>query len=347
MVRLLATTALVAVALLSGEANAQSCQGTVQRQNNGSDFCNPAAVRTAIGAGTGTGTVTSVGAGEGLTTSLGSFGGSLTTSGMLYPVVQINAQTGTTYTVQNSDCGKMITYNNAAAVAVTLPQAGAAGSFLAGCKIWHMNIGAGNVTVTPTTSTIDELPSRVLQRYGGMHTVSNGTNYFSGGIAPAVAANGIIDPDQLPTATDTTKGGIIAGTCITMGGTGNKTASVSAICRTMTINFAIDGGGSAITTGIKGTIEIPAACTITAVRLRADQTGSVTLTIKKAAYNGSMSSIVASAKPTLSSAQWSQDTTLTGWTTAVSGGDWLEYTVDTVATITYLNASLTCVRTGS
>lgn len=349
MVRLLATTALVALSLLSGEAAAQTCQGTVQKQNNGNDFCNPASVRTAIGAGTGSGTVTSVGAGEGLTTTLGSFGGTLTSAGTLYPIVQINAQTGTTYTVQNSDCGKLITYSNGSAVAVTLPQAGAASSFLNGCKIWHMNLGVGNVTITPTTSTIDGLSSRVLQRYGGMHTVSNGTNYFSGGIAPAVGADGIIDPDQLPTATDTTKGGIIAGTCITMGGTGNKTASVSAGCRTTAIEFIIDGGGSTITTGVKGDLEIPFACTITAARMLADQSGSIVIDIWKDTYANYpptvADTITASAKPTISTATKSEDSTLTGWTTSVSAGNILRFNVDSVTTIQRVTVSLTCVKT--
>jgi hypothetical protein len=37
-------------------------------------------------------------------------------------VAGINAQTGTTYTVLGSDMGKLITFNNAGAIAVTLPR---------------------------------------------------------------------------------------------------------------------------------------------------------------------------------------------------------------------------------
>ena len=113
---------------------------------------------------------------------------------------------------------------------------------------------------------------------------------------------------------------------------------------TVAIPFLIDGGGSAVATGIKGAIEVTFPCTITAARVRADQSGSIAITIKKAAYNGSMTSIVASAKPTLSSAQWSQDSTLTGWTTSISAGDWLEYTVDSATTVTNVTVSLTCVK---
>jgi hypothetical protein len=110
--------------------------------------------------------------------------------------------------------------------------------------------------------------------------------------------------------------------------------------------FVIDGGGAAITTGVKGAIEVPFTGTITASRLYADQSGDIVLTIKKATYSGlpTFSSIVASAKPTLSSAQKSQDTTLTGWTTAVTAGDWLEYTVDSAATVERVTSSLTLTR---
>jgi hypothetical protein len=45
-------------------------------------------------------------------------------------------------------------------------------------------------------------------------------------------------------------------------------------------------------------------------------------------------SITASAPPTLSSAQKSQDTTLTGWTKTVAVGDVFGFNVDSATTIT-------------
>lgn len=78
----------------------------------------------------------------------------------------VNAQTGTTYTVVNTDCDpqgkKLLTFSNAAAVAVTLPQAGASGLFLGGCKITAVNLGVGIVTVTPGTSTINGTTTLVI-----------------------------------------------------------------------------------------------------------------------------------------------------------------------------------------
>lgn len=65
-----------------------------------------------------------------------------------------NAQTGTTYTILTGDRGKWVTYSNASAVAVTLPQANGT-TFGGGWYSYHQNIGVGDVTITPTTSTIN------------------------------------------------------------------------------------------------------------------------------------------------------------------------------------------------
>ena len=102
------------------------------------------------------------------------------------------------------------------------------------------------------------------------------------------------------------------------------------------IEFVIDGGGSAITTGVKGFIEVPYACTITAVRLLADQSGSIVVDVWKDTYANypptDADSITASAVPTISTATKSEDATLTGWTTSVSVGDILGFNVDSITT---------------
>jgi hypothetical protein len=93
-------------------------------------------------------------------------------------------------------------------------------------------------------------------------------------------------------------------------------------------------------------VEIPAGFAITKARLLADVSGSIVVDIKKATYSGlpTGASICASAKPTLSSAQKSEDTTLTGWTTAISAGDWLEFVVDSASTVKRVTLSLTMTR---
>src|SRR6516164_1600580 len=89
--------------------------------------------------------------------------------------VSINAQTGTTYTVVSGDQGKLVTFNNASPVAVTLPQA--TGSFTTGWSATFVNLGAGVVTITPTTSTFNGASSVVLQKNMGCTAASDGTNY--------------------------------------------------------------------------------------------------------------------------------------------------------------------------
>lgn len=101
--------------------------------------------------------------------------------------LNINAQTGTTYTFLNTDCSKLVTFSNAAAISVTLPQAsspsgGGSGSglFMPPCAIYAYNAStasAGTVTITPTTSTIDGATQLVLQPGEGAAVVSDGVNY--------------------------------------------------------------------------------------------------------------------------------------------------------------------------
>ena len=108
--------------------------------------------------------------------------------------------------------------------------------------------------------------------------------------------------------------------------------------------FVIDGGGSAIATGVKGDLEIPFACTINRATLLADQSGSIVIDIWKDGYANYpptvADTITASAKPTLSGAAKSQDSTLTGWTTSISAGDILRFNVDSAATLTRVTLSL-------
>jgi len=56
-------------------------------------------------------------------------------------------------------------------------------------------------------------------------------------------------------------------------------------------------------------------------------------------------SITASAPPTISAAQKSQDSTLTGWTTAIAAGDILAFNVDSCATITRVTISIRVTKT--
>jgi hypothetical protein len=85
----------------------------------------------------------------------------------------INAQSGTSYTVVSGDAGKLITLSNASAVAVTVP----AGVFTSGQYADFQNKGAGDVTITTTSATINGAATFVLHTNQGIRVVFDGTNF--------------------------------------------------------------------------------------------------------------------------------------------------------------------------
>lgn len=116
------------------------------------------------------------------------------------------------------------------------------------------------------------------------------------------------------------------------------------------ISYVIDGGGVAIVAGDRAPFEIGFNGTITAVRLIADQSGSIVLDLAKDTFANypptfPTDSIVASAKPTLSSVIKSEDLTLAGWTTAVIKGDILAVKVDSATTVQRVTLILVIQRT--
>lgn len=123
---------------------------------------------------------TPVVAGAGLFINSGTAGGTITPSSNTLNVGQFtNAQVGTTYAIANGDIAKRVTLSNASAVAVSLPQAGASSLFVSGWWAIVQNLGAGLVTITPTTSTINGATTLVLQVGQSAEITSNGTNYFA------------------------------------------------------------------------------------------------------------------------------------------------------------------------
>lgn len=110
-----------------------------------------------------------------LNVSLNPFSG----SGNIVRSAGVNAQTGTTYTVLSSDVGRLVTFSNTAAVAVTLPQSTA--SFFAQDSCMDVdNIGTGTVTITPTTSTIDGTTKFILPGHQSARICGDSSNYSTG-----------------------------------------------------------------------------------------------------------------------------------------------------------------------
>ena len=115
-------------------------------------------------------------AGAGLSTAgVGGTGGAITLTGTLTSVEPVNAQVATTYTVVSGDHTKLVTFSNAAAVAVTLPQATT--SLGAGFWVDVANVGSTLVTITPTVSTINGATTLVLARGQGFRIVSDGAQW--------------------------------------------------------------------------------------------------------------------------------------------------------------------------
>jgi hypothetical protein len=127
-------------------------------------------------------------------------------------------------------------------------------------------------------------------------------------------------------------------------GTNWRVVSSNAAPLARSIQYVIDGNGSVLTTGLKGYLEVPYACTILSATLLADVSGSVVVDIWKDTYANYppvvADTITASAKPTISAALKAQDSTLTGWNKTVAAGDILAFNIDSVTSIKRLSISL-------
>lgn len=120
------------------------------------------------------------------------------------------------------------------------------------------------------------------------------------------------------------------------------------------IQYVIDGGGTVLSTGLKGFIEVPFACTILEARLFSDQLGSVVVDIFKCTYaqfdSGvthplSGDKITASTPLTISSTYKTSDETLTGWTTSIAAESVLGFNINSATTIQRVTVVLKVQRT--
>jgi len=115
------------------------------------------------------------------------------------------------------------------------------------------------------------------------------------------------------------------------------------------ITIVLGSIGQALATGVKGYHDVEYSGIISAAVMLADQSGSVVVDIWKDTYANYpptvADTITASAKPTIASATKSLDTTLTGWTTAITAGDVLGYNVDSVTSIQQVTVTLKVTRT--
>jgi hypothetical protein len=117
---------------------------------------------------------------------------------------------------------------------------------------------------------------------------------------------------------------------------------------TFDISIVIGDGVNTITTGVKGYLPVDFAATITQWTLVADASGSIVIDVYKDTYANYpptvADTIAGSEKPTLSSVQKNQDTSLSTWTTAIAAGDILGFNVDSITTCKQVTLTLKCTR---
>lgn len=83
-----------------------------------------------------------------------------------------------TYTILPSDENLVLVFTNSTGCAVTLPQSANTGNFAAGFRFCVDNkCSAGNVVITPATSTIDGLAAIAVQTRCSVEICADGTNY--------------------------------------------------------------------------------------------------------------------------------------------------------------------------
>jgi len=185
-------------------------------------------------------------------------------------------------------------------------------------KTSHQDGGSDEISVTGLSGLLAD----------GQTPLAHKTSHQSGGsdelaLAAAQVTSGSFDMARLPTA-----------------------------IKTLTITFIIDGGGSAITPGQKGHLEIPFACTLTAWTLVADQAGAIVIDVWKDTYANFPPTDAdampgAGKEPTIAATnQKAQDTDISDWTTvAIAAGDILAFNVDSCTTITRVTLSLKATKT--
>jgi hypothetical protein len=97
------------------------------------------------------------------------------TPGTIIGSFPVNVQGGASYTIAAGDRCKLVKLTNAAAVAVTLPAAGA--NFPSGWMAFIESRGAGGLTITPATGTIEGAADFAVAQNNGVIVFSDGSNY--------------------------------------------------------------------------------------------------------------------------------------------------------------------------
>jgi hypothetical protein len=259
------------------------------------------------------------------TTDSATLVGSLTVGG-------VNATTGTDYQINSTSVLNATTLGSGV-VNSSLTSVGTLGSL----QVDNVNVNGNVISSTNTNGNIDLDPNGtgVVRSLGAaaIRFMDSDNSNYAAIVAPASVTSDYTI--TLPAA------GGAANDILQFDGSQNA----SFVSNTRTLNFVIDGGGSAITTGKKGVIVIDGDYTVTGWTIIADQSGSIVVDVNRSTFTGfpTTSSIAGTELPTLSSAQKAEDLTLSSWTTTLSARDVIEFEVDSATTVTRVTVALRLV----
>ncbi len=179
----------------------------------------------------------------------------------------VNNQTGTSYTILNSDNQSLVTLNNAAPVSVSLSN-----SLTPGFIVAIENLGAGAVTITPVTGTINGTSSLMLGQNESCFLFFTGAAWWAttnvGSVTGVSSLNGLTGALTL-----------VPGTGISIGPSGS---SIDIASNGQVLHLTAAGGS------ITGTAQPQAGAGATVTVNGKDAAGSVTLTAGTRASPGNL-----------------------------------------------------------
>ncbi len=214
---------------------------------------------------------------------------------------------------------------------------------------------SGTVTLPPSSTvvlddfggTVDAIVTKVS---GGKPTLLNALSALGAVVSTTFDASGNYTFSAAPSAYDVAIVYRVKQTLDNFDDTATDLMGLAQIedAQVKTFGITLDGGGQAITTGVKGYVTIPYACTIQGWTLTADISGSIVIDVWKVAYASFpptvSNPIAGSEKPTITSSNKGQDLSLSTWTLADSAGDVIGFNVDSCTTITKATLVIQAVK---
>jgi hypothetical protein len=193
---------------------------------------------------------------------------------------------------------------------------------------------------------LPRFPANVLAGTGITITKSGGTYTFAVQAYADIPVTALahIPADRL-LGRDTSGDGPVevlsAGSGIGFNGVGSLELTSNQRIRAVAVMFPT------VTVGAQMDVLVPFGCIISRFTMMANAVGSVVVDVWKDTFANfpptAADTVVGVSKPTITLANKMQDSTLTGWNTAILAGDILRFNIDSVTTITRLSIGIDVV----